>query len=199
MRPKGQVLHKLKQVQTRHLHKLLDSRLRERPENCRHNGTLIGDRGEDEVRVCEYQGDEPYNPCGEVCDNRFDGVRKAQDCPLFKAAQAKASLKADFQELMTNGAIGEIAALFPDIAALRWVLSDGEEEEVEAVQEDLGVKLEAEVARLEEELVTERRTIADQKVEISRLRREVGRLQEDLRRAQAPSRFQRVVDAFFRS
>lgn len=120
MKNEGAIKYKLKQVRTRHLHKLLDVSLRKRPHNCIFNERRVSQDGA-EIHICLKDL--------TICDVRFEGVDKAKGCPIFSPIKDKTALKDDFREFVETASRAEIAFRYPDMAPLMWVL-DNEDEEV---------------------------------------------------------------------
>lgn len=61
---------------------------------------------------------------GKVCDVEVEGgFEQARQCPLWEAQFSKEDLKAKFEEFLAQGR-GAVATLYPDAAALMWVLED---------------------------------------------------------------------------
>jgi len=165
VKSQGAIQHKLKQVVTRHLHKILDRNLRERPENCRYNEIRQGE-GTLGVGVCGYT-DIPY---GQLCDRRFGGVEVAKTCGFFTPRYSKEEIKARFEQWLTTASMGEIASKFPDVAALMWVLNETEgDRDIE-----LEVTEDTELPPGTAELDQARQTIAEQETQIDQLNRTVG-------------------------
>ena len=67
VKKEGAIKHKLRQVRTRHLHKLLDASLRQRPHNCALNEIRAGD-ADQEVHICLKDM--------TLCDSHFGGERE---------------------------------------------------------------------------------------------------------------------------
>ena len=109
----SEVRQKLKQVRFRHLKREIESRLRVTARNCIHN-TSLEVRGAG-VGFCTLKH--------VICDA---GERKDQapDCPNFGIRSSKEEIKAEFQALM-DAPVHEIAAKYPDLAALTWVVGEG--------------------------------------------------------------------------
>jgi len=140
IRTAGQVRQQLKQVLYRHLQKLLRVNLRQSPETCRFNrAETLGHTGL-KVRVCRWDGEDRLtSPRGKVCDPEVFGcAAMAGACGWFRSVRAKDEIKAEFKELINSGSRGQIAALYPDVAALMWGL-DG----VDVSQEMLDAELAA--------------------------------------------------------
>lgn len=119
MRTEGQTKHKLKQVLFRHLQKRLRLSFRRRPETCFHNRTLEGEGGL-QVGICGF-------PKGKscLCDCRLpEGLDRARDCLWWEPRRGKEEVKAEFRDLVESPDRGAIAAEYPDVAALLWVLGD---------------------------------------------------------------------------
>jgi hypothetical protein len=120
----GSVRHQLKQVSFRHLKKQLEDALRPRPANCVFNAvvahpTLIAtDKGP--CSLCIH----PDQEADRLCDIAWGGVEKAKGCPLFLAKQSKDEIKDEFREWLSTATLAEVAAEYPDMAALLWVLQE---------------------------------------------------------------------------
>jgi len=135
MRSQGQIRHQLKQVIFRHLQKQLRLNFKQRPDTCGFNRRV--DLGVDShVNLCGVTSaaGEPRNI---PCDSRIPGcMDMARECPLWEPLKSKAEVKAEFHEIIQSGDRGVIAAEYPDIAALLWVLDESQtvpnETEVEA-------------------------------------------------------------------
>lgn len=119
MRSEGQIRHQLRQVTFRHLQKRLRENFRQRPDNCTFNmgymtnGKIHG--------VCGFQ--EDGEPRMVPCDSRFPGCADmARKCPLWQPLRTKEDIKQEFL-LLLQGDRGLLAAQYPDIAALMWVLN----------------------------------------------------------------------------
>jgi hypothetical protein len=129
IRSPGQVRQQLKQVLFRHLQRELRENFRGIPESCYHNHfTSIGGSPE-RIGICRFEGplrDGCPTPRGKVCDTRVAGCTlQARGCKYLSAIRTKEEVKSDFRALLTSDR-GSIAARYPDVAALMWVL-DGED------------------------------------------------------------------------
>lgn len=127
MRTEQEVRQKLKQVQFRHLKKLIEQSYKKRPCNCRHNeihGAMSHKEGEEPIGICMWGADDPVEWTGNICDEMFEGLKVARECGLFEPRKTKVEIKADFHSLMTEGDIGAVGSQFPDLAALMWVLDE---------------------------------------------------------------------------
>jgi len=122
MKTEGEIRQKLKQVIFRHLKARLRSNFKPSPGSCIHN-VLVSLRNGGEVGVCHYT-DPSGIPRGVVCDEQVDEGVRAQECPLWVPSRTKSEVREDFQELLGSSDRGKIAAEYPDIAALIWVLQD---------------------------------------------------------------------------
>lgn len=125
MRSPSQIRHKLKQAMFRHLQRELQDNFKATPEGCFHNHfTPIGGSPE-RVGICRFDGTTPEgatSPRGKVCDTRVAGcMMQARSCKCWKAIRTKDDIKTDFRNLMASDR-GLIAARYPDVAALMWVL-----------------------------------------------------------------------------
>ena len=126
-RPPSQIRQQLKQVLFRHLQKELRNNFKEVPEGCHYNHfTKIGGSSEG-VGVCRFDGvlnDGIPSPRGKVCDTRVAGcVMQARGCKYWSAIRTKEEVKAEFRALLASDR-GTVAARYPDVAALLWVLGD---------------------------------------------------------------------------
>lgn len=121
LRSPGQIRHKLKQVIYRHMQKELREAFKQVPEGCGYNGSQsLKNLGV--VQLCLYLN-EDGKPRKSLCDSRmWNGVEQARSCPLWTPKRTKETIKAEFRTLIASGDRGEIAARFPDVAALMWVL-----------------------------------------------------------------------------
>jgi len=140
IRTAGQIRQQLKQVLFRHLQKLLKANFRKSPDTCHYcRQENLGDTGM-KVGVCRWDGpDRSRSPRGKLCDSRVFGcAAMAGSCGWWRPFRGKDDIKAEFKDLMTNGSRGQIAALYPDAAALMWVL-DG----IDVSQEVLDAENEA--------------------------------------------------------
>jgi tetrahydromethanopterin S-methyltransferase subunit B len=106
----GEVRQKLKQVRFRHLKREIESCVKVTARNCIHNVPLQV-RGV-EVGFCALKH--------VICDVA-EGKDHAQECPNFGLRASKDEVKAAFQSLM-DAPVHEVAAKYPDVAALTWVL-----------------------------------------------------------------------------
>lgn len=127
MKSEGALRHKLKQVRFRHLKKRVADRLRPRPENCIHNRLLKHPLVDDPVGSCIHPDQEEHH---NLCDREWGGCEKAKACKLFETAQSKDEVKDEFREGLEASSFAEIAYIYPDMAALMWVLDE------EGVEED---------------------------------------------------------------
>jgi len=58
-----------------------------------------------------------------LCDDDMpEGHDRAQECPRFRPIQTKDEIKERAHEFFTNADITEISRLYPEVAALLWVL-----------------------------------------------------------------------------
>ena len=117
MKTEGQVRHKLQQVTYRHLQRTVRKALSCRPENCIHNGSVNLPTGE--VRFCNViEVDGSKVPCDEA----FGGLEQASRCPRFSLKNSKESVQGEFTHFLKTSDVATIAARYPDVAALLWVV-----------------------------------------------------------------------------
>ena len=137
MKSRKEIQKKLAQVRYRHLKKLKRTGLSRRPCNCTHNNVLgEGHRpSQPNLGVCMYKVQEGGEPDG-VCDENFGGLARASNCPAFEVDQTAENIKEDFDTFLSTATFGEIAYLFPDMAALLWVLKEDLETKPLVVEED---------------------------------------------------------------
>jgi hypothetical protein len=138
VRTPSNIRQKLKQVKYRHLQKLLKKRLAGHPANCLHNAEVaVPDNGtpHDPLHICGYKGETEFDGFGSVCDAKHGGVEKASACPCFQPRKSKDEIKAEFKDFFDTGTHGEVAYIYPDVAALMWTL-DGDFEDDEDTEEE---------------------------------------------------------------
>ena len=117
MRSEREVKAQLKQIRFRHLQELIRKNFHRLPENCVHNAPANLDK----EAICWCILDKA-KVVGRVCDKRtWGGAEQAENCPYWDTRQTKEQIKADFQELQ-DAPLGKLASVYPDIAALLWVL-----------------------------------------------------------------------------
>jgi len=157
MRREGEVKQKLKQVRFRVLKKFLDSHLKSRPRNCIYNVEMDSVSGK-RVGVCkwrEYSCEESWKII--LCDEEMpEGRKQARTCVRFCPKKDKKELKGEFREFLATEGLGKISFLYPDLAALMWVLElkgseewifeeeETQEEKEEKILEELEDKIEKE-------------------------------------------------------
>jgi len=140
VKTEGKVRHKLKQVLYRHLKKRLKSNFRRLPCTCRHNADVdLGDGST--IGICMFPVED--GPRGMICDKRLAGHSQAQRCDLFDPMLTKEEVKEAFRAVL-EGEPGEIAAAFPDAAALMWVL-----DEFDTEMSEIGTEIEKDPEVLE--------------------------------------------------
>lgn len=132
MKTVGQILRKVNQLRYRYLQHLLRHNLKPTPGNCVYNAVVPPARasasvsGEEvrsqEVRICLYGADSPGTWSASFCDERVDGGARARACDVFCPHSTKAELKEAFNEEFNSIGFSQLAAAYPDIAALLWVL-----------------------------------------------------------------------------
>jgi len=126
MRTQGQIKHQLKQVIYRHLQRKLRALFKQKPCTCGFNQEiLLG--GESYVRLCGVTNSMGV-PRNVPCDDRIPGCADmARECPLWEPKRSKEDVKAEYHDLIQSKDRGRIAAEYPDIAALLWVLDDSDD------------------------------------------------------------------------
>ena len=120
MKTDGQIRHKLQQVTYRHLQRGIRTAMSCRPENCEHNGSVAIPTGT--VRFCTLREDD--NGSFLPCDESFGGLDQAAECQDFRCTHTKESVKASLTTFLQSSDVPMIAARYPDIAALLWILGD---------------------------------------------------------------------------
>lgn len=132
MRSQGKIQQQLKQVIYRHLQRRLRINFKQRPHTCLHNRQVILSE-DSHVSLCGFLS-STGEPRHVPCDIRIPGCEEmARSCPLWEPLKSKEEVKSEFYALLHSGDRGLIAAEYPDIAALMWVLDDTTE--VPSVQE----------------------------------------------------------------
>lgn len=122
MKSAGAVKHKLTQVRFRHLKKRLEADLRQVPGNCLYNAPMPGEV----AAICLYGAENPATWTPSFCDEREDGGARARACELFCPSRSKEQVKDDFGRELNGMSLPEVAARYPDMAALIWVLDEGD-------------------------------------------------------------------------
>jgi hypothetical protein len=88
------------------------------PETCKHNECrYLG--AEQVVGVCCLSTDLLL-----LCDSGVEGANQAPICPNWMPLRTKNQIKEDFRFLVRSGERGRIAAKYPDVVAMMWVLDD---------------------------------------------------------------------------
>ncbi len=131
MKSAGDVAHKLKQVQFRHAKKEIEQHLSRTPYNCAYQKQL------DVKGLGRPLGFCTHPEVGlKACDSASSELNRAPTCPKFtlrmSEQEARESVKAYFKE----SSPAEIAAKYPDVAALMWTLDD---EEIEPPPEPFSI------------------------------------------------------------
>ena len=126
MQDRGAIHHKLRQVQYRHLKREIELAYKKRPCNCIYNEVhrtmCVEDKGEP-IALCMFSAENPEEWQGIICDEELDGLATARACDLFKVRRTKVEIKAEFQKLLESD-LGAVSHVYPDIAALMWVLDE---------------------------------------------------------------------------
>jgi len=126
MKSEGKVKHKLKQVKFRTIKKEIRKARSKKPCNCTHSGEVKGQASEKMFYVCLLEANKPKQWEGMICDPSVPNT-----CPFFEPHKSEQEIENDVERILKSGDMVEIAANFPDLAALLWVLSedtnDGEE------------------------------------------------------------------------
>jgi len=118
----GQVRQKLKQVMFRHLKKRLKALYKRKPSTCLFNEPVeLSDSVS--VCLCHFREAPEVRPRLVLCDERDRACLRyaREDCPWWEPCKSKDAVKDEFHELMQSDR-GVIAAEYPDIAALLWVM-----------------------------------------------------------------------------
>jgi hypothetical protein len=114
MKSEGAIRQKLKQVRFRYAKRELDASLTRTSSTCEHN-VLLEVPGVGSVGACRLEA-------GVVCDAARD-IDLAQDCTTYACRYSKEVLK-ETLSVALDAPIPEVAAKYPDAAALMWVLTD---------------------------------------------------------------------------
>lgn len=119
MKSQSEIAHKLKQVQFRHAKKEIEALLATVPSNCAHNRQLeiagFGKVGFCSSQTCARKG--------KSCDLRM-GVNHATGCVDYEALHTPDDARDRVKSFFKNAPPGDIAAKYPDAAALIWALDD---------------------------------------------------------------------------
>lgn len=122
MRTDTAIKDKLRQAIFRYRKKHIQRIVQVCPANCRFNrdldlpdGTTVGTCG----HSWEDGGDWPG-----ICDEQYDGDTQASMCPHFSNRYDKDAEKQAFRDFFAKSSLAEIAAQYPDVAALLWAMGD---------------------------------------------------------------------------
>lgn len=118
MKTEGQIRHQLAQIRFRYLKAEIRSQLSRRPCNCLHNGLAKGPRTK--IHLCLLPPDTTGGHI--VCDEAHGGIEVAHKCPFFQPRLTKEEIRSEFTGFLATSTRGEIAARYPDLTALLWVL-----------------------------------------------------------------------------
>lgn len=125
----GQIRQQLRQVIFRHLQRELRNNFKDTPESCKFNQFTAINGSSERIGVCRFDksaADGVQSPRGKVCDSRVAGcLLQARTCKCFCSVRTKDEVKSEFQTFMASDR-GTIAARYPDVAALMWVLHGGD-------------------------------------------------------------------------
>ena len=124
IRSPSQIRHQLKQVLFRYLQRELRDNFKESPEACYHNHLTPIAGSVEKIGVCRYEGIvKEGTPRGKACDSRIGGcINMARACRFREPIRTKLEIREAFRTLMDSHDRGKIAAVYPDVAALMWVL-----------------------------------------------------------------------------
>lgn len=119
MKTPGAIKHKLNQVRFRYMKKRIESELRQVPGNCLYNAQMpVG------ASLCLYGAGDPVTWESTYCDEQVDGGERAKGCSLFCSRRTMAEVKDSFRQDLEEMTLPEVAAQYPDMAALIWVLGE---------------------------------------------------------------------------
>lgn len=119
MKSRSDVKARLRQASWYHLKRILKRLLDEAPENCGHNEEVaLGDGTS--VRMCSI----PEETGAKVCDARVPGCNYAPECDWFCHAVPKELIKERWESFAEGDPDDLLRAGYPDLVALRWVLSE---------------------------------------------------------------------------
>lgn len=116
MKTAGAIRHQLKQIRFRHLKKLIEEGLATDSANCIHHRTVHPPLHHEPIGICFLP--EP------ISEDLVCGPLRAHSCPYFDTQTTKEEIKADFKDFLATATLAQIAAEYPDMAALLWVLQD---------------------------------------------------------------------------
>jgi len=117
MRSKGQVAHKLKQAVHRAIQREVRNLTRRTGPSCTNNREVTFGTGA--VRVCALD----CQKCDPVLDDR------APECPDYTPRATEPQIRKSLREFLKTRPPQDLAARFPDIASLLWVLANGDDDD----------------------------------------------------------------------
>ena len=130
MKTEGTVRQKLKQVRFRYLKDDIAKAIKVVPDNCKHNIVVPNPDGMD-IHICGLnRNKEDWVPT--LCDYRVGN--RAANCSFYQNEVDKETVKSEFTNFISTKSLPEIAAVYPDMAALMWVLSEEEPADREPVE-----------------------------------------------------------------
>jgi hypothetical protein len=133
MKSEGQIKHKLSQVRFRHLKRELRTGLSRKSLNCQFNGT-VDLPGRACLGVCLYKAEDPSVWNGGACDESISD--RASRCPLFECLNTKDLIRDEFDSFLEKADRAQIAARYPDMAALLWALDLEKAEDIPGLEEE---------------------------------------------------------------
>lgn len=122
MRKENTIKRKLQQVKFRYLKNFISDYFAQSPETCAHNMKMPPSPVGNAPSVCGFGLGVGWEP--SYCDRMIDDGKRARTCTLYCRFEIKTkeNLKEEFNETLRNSTLPEIAAEYPDMAALLWVL-----------------------------------------------------------------------------
>ena len=121
MRNENQIQRQLNLVIRRHLQKMTRTNAKVVPDRCIHNKRVLLQPYP--IGFCAYLVDG--KPRWIPCDLRVEGgADQVRDCAWWTPLKTEEQIREEFQQLLASKDRGRIAAEFPDVAALMWVLDD---------------------------------------------------------------------------
>jgi len=124
MKTEKSIQHKIKQVKYRVIKKAIRNGLSKKPCNCKNSGLVRGSASDPLFYVCLLDADKPQEWEGTICDQSVPNT-----CPFFENNKTKEQIESEIEQMLSSGDMGAIASIYPDIAALLWVLAGTDEDE----------------------------------------------------------------------
>lgn len=124
MRSSSEVRHKYNQLVGRHLERIFQKNLSQKPSNCVYNHIqedLVPNRNRLEIETtgfCMYNSEDPVKWEGKICETLAD----ARGCPYFTPKRTKQDLYNEYMGVLMNPEV--LQHEYRDLYILQWVMDN---------------------------------------------------------------------------